>query len=125
MAVWTYALFRCDPRVDAVVDRYHGQVVGAYWPPQSRSVKLGYQDLEGEFGAAFERVETPAFEMSARWDLGRLVGYLGTWSAARRWSADHGGADPLDEVAGELAEAWGPADRERTLRWRLSVLAGR
>jgi SAM-dependent methyltransferase len=120
VAVWTYDLARVDPAVDAVVERYY-RLLGPYWPPERALVEGAYRDLR----FPFDEVASPAFEMRAAWDLARLAGYLATWSAARQWSAAHGGAAALDEVAGDLAAAWGAPQRRRTVTWPLTVRAGR
>jgi hypothetical protein len=39
--------------------------------------------------------------MVARWDLDRLLGYLGTWSAVVR-HRDRCGSDPLDQIRANL-----------------------
>lgn len=62
--------------------------------------------------------------MQVRWNLDELLGYLRTWSACTRYEQARG-SDPVSELAGRLAPLWGPAERERTVSWPLSMRVGR
>ena len=120
VAVWSYDLVSISDRVDHVVDRLYRGIVGPYWPPERALVELGYRSLDFPFAE-----ETPpAFRMEKRWSLGDLVGYLGTWSAAKRYR-EALGSDPIDLVRGDLAEAWGEPGRVRRAFWDLSLRVGR
>jgi len=132
LAVWTYDVFRVSPAVDAVVQRFYRGVVGPYWPPERKVVETGYAELP----FPFDEIAVPDFEMAARWDLERVLGYLGTWSASKRWSEAHGGRDAVAQIAADLAAVWqeGVAGEraasestagERDVRWALAVRAGR
>lgn len=117
LAVWTYDLLKISTEVDALVERFYREAVGAYWPQQRRHVERGYCDLP--FLKA--RLETTEFVMHARWTPQALLGYLGTWSATRRSQAR--GRNPLPEFSRALEKHW--RDGERTVRFPLTVLAAR
>lgn len=119
VAVWAYHLFRCTPEVDAVVDRLYSDVVGPYWPPDRKLIEEGYP-----ITLPFPRVEPPPFEMTKRWTLDDLTGYLRTWSSSRRYF-EAKGADPVALVAPELEAAWGDPAEARELRWPLLLHVGR
>lgn len=120
VAVWTYGLFSITPPIDAVIERYYADVVGAYWPPERRYVDAGYRTIP----FPFDELRLPRLELHAEWDLDQVLGYLGTWSATQRFVAERG-TDPLDEVRGALREAWGEAAKRRHVRWPLPLRAGR
>ncbi len=120
LAAWTYDLLRVDPEVDALLDRYHDDVVGAFWAPQRMHVDGGYEDLP----FPFERLAPPDFRMSARWTGKRLAGYFSSWSAVGRYRRERG-EDPVPLFERELAPLWADLDTEREVRWRLTLLAGR
>jgi len=117
VAAWAYKLATVSPAVDALVNRYYSDVVGSYWPAERVLVEK-FEDLP--FG--FDRIETPSFEMRADWKVEQLLGYLGTWSATQRFMAAEQ-RDPLEEIEGELREAWG-TDMRRVV-WPLTVRVGR
>jgi SAM-dependent methyltransferase len=121
VAVWTYQGVGLTPAVDRVVERFYGEVVGRYWPPERAAVEDGYRSLP----FPCTEIAAPAFHIRQRWDLARFAGYLGTWSASRHWSDAHGGADPVAEIAADLAAAWGDAAEEREVVWPLGLRAGR
>jgi SAM-dependent methyltransferase len=120
IAVWSYDLLHVSPEVDRTLHRLYRDVVGPYWPPERALVEAGYGCLE----FPFERIEVPSFAMEKRWDLAELVGYVRTWSATRRY-VDSTGRDPLIEVQGDLAEAWGNPSAARPILWDLDLRAGR
>lgn len=117
IAVWSYGQLRVSPAVDAVIAHLYGDIVGPYWPPERRLVEEGYRSIP----FPFEELQPPPFEMTARWPLERMMGYLGTWSAVQRYK-DAEGADPLLSVEDGLMQAWG--DGERVVRWPLSLRIG-
>lgn len=120
LAAWTYDLHAVNDAVDVVLDRLQNEFVGPYWPPERALVDAGYRTLPFPFA----EVPTPPFEMTADWDLARLVGYMNTWSATKRFAAANG-YNPLDRLAADFHAAWGDPATVRAVRWRLAVKAGR
>lgn len=118
IAAWTYNRLQVDPGIDAVVEYFYMNVVGADWPAERHHVESGYRDLPFPFA----QLEAPAFAMHADWTVDDLLGYLRTWSATRRCH-DRTGKDPVAEIADDLRRAYGPARRH--VHWPLTVLAGK
>ncbi|HEX2164534.1 MAG TPA: class I SAM-dependent methyltransferase [Thermoanaerobaculia bacterium] len=121
VAVWSYLGVTLGPELDRVIARFYRDVVGPWWPPERAAVEDGYRSLPFPFA----EIEPPPFEIRLRWDLARFAGYLGTWSASRHWSDAHGGADPVAEIAADLAAAWGDPAVEREIVWPIGLRAGR
>ena len=120
LAAWTYGNSHVLPPVDVVVERYYRDTVGQYWPPERGHVERRYADL----AFPFPRLAAPEFGIEAELTLDAYVGYLGTWSATRRY-IEAGKGDPLPEVRAEMARAWGEPTRARRVTWPLALLAGR
>lgn len=116
----SYGLLEVSPSVDRIIRRLHSEIVGPFWPPERRHVDTGYAELP----FPFPLIEPPQLTMKDHWTLERLLGYLGTWSAVRKYINAHG-SDPLDLVRDEFGMAWGDATFKRTVRWPLTVRAGR
>ena len=125
VAAWTYGKFRLDDAgggsseaVEAVIDDFYENIVGAFWPPERRYVELGYRTLP----FPWREVAAPEFALETSWDLERVLGYLGSWSAVQRYR-DHHGRDPLQSLRAALESAWGGAGIRR-LRWPVHMRVG-
>ena len=79
LAVWTYELHSVNPAVDAVLHRFQTEFVGPYWPPDRVWVDTHYRTIP----FPFPELPAPRFEMTADWDLPRMLGYMSTWSATK------------------------------------------
>ena len=126
VAAWTYERFRLEDdgggvsrSIDAVIDDFYENVVGAFWPPERRYVELGYRTLP----FPWREVTAPEFALETWWDLERLLGYVASWSAVQRYR-DHHGVDPIPALRSPLEEAWGVAGIRR-LRWPVHMRVGR
>lgn len=120
VAVWTYGDVRLDdPAADAVVRHFARTVVGPYWPPQRRIVDDGYRSIT----LPFDEIDVPEFEMSERWTLEQLLGYVRTWSATSRFREARK-EDPTIELAARLGDLWRDPTEARRVSWPLVVRAG-
>ncbi|HOU52309.1 MAG TPA: class I SAM-dependent methyltransferase [Myxococcota bacterium] len=120
LAAWCYTRAQIRPDIDALVEDFYDRVVGPYWPMDRRVVEGGYARLP----FPFDEITPPSFEMTARWDLGHLAGYLATWSATRRATRALG-RNPLEDLEPRLRALWGDPREERTVRWPLGLRVGR
>ena len=110
-----------DPALDGIVRRYHDEVVGSYWPPQTKWSHTYYRTIP----VPFDELDAPAdLAAEAVWTYAEMLGYLSSWSATQRYMRVHD-ADPVDVVRDELTNAWGPPETERQVRWPLVVRIGR
>jgi SAM-dependent methyltransferase len=119
VAAWAYKLAQIEPAIDALVNHYYSDVVGAYWPPER-----GLVEKFEELAFPFPEIAAPPFEMVAHWNTEHLIGYLRTWSATQRFIAANQ-RDPLQDVAGDLRLAWDDAKELRPVVWPLTVRIGR
>jgi SAM-dependent methyltransferase len=120
IALWTYNLLNGPPEISTPVAHLAKDVVGSYWPPERRYVDEEYRTLP----FPFPEEPAPTFEHTETWDLAHLVAYLHTWSSVVRYRAAKG-IDPVEEIAGELAAAWGEPEEPRTLTWPIFLRVGR
>jgi len=119
IAAWCYTLPTLSHALDPLIVHFHDEVVGPYWPARRRHVLRAYRDL----AFPFPRIAAPTLALRATWRADNLLGYLGTWSAARRYAAATG-RDPLRAIASQLHRAWG-SEKTRMVRWPLHLLLGR
>lgn len=120
LAVWTYGLTQVAPAIDQVVRHLYWDVVGAYWPPERKLTEERYETID----FPFEEVPAPRFSMTAEWNLGEFIGYLGTWSSVQRYR-EALGCDPLHKVDSELSRAWGASESIRRVTWPVYLRVGR
>ncbi|NDC34017.1 MAG: class I SAM-dependent methyltransferase [Synechococcaceae bacterium WB9_2_112] len=95
------------------LDRFYGETLAPWWPPQRRWVDQSYA------GLVFPGQEWPFptdLWIERHWDLQQLLGYLGTWSAVQ--VARQSGHDPLPELSATLTGLWPQAGTQAlTVRW--------
>jgi SAM-dependent methyltransferase len=119
-AAFTYDLCRVGSPMDDVVDRLYRNILGPYWPPERAHVDAGYRTLP----FPWPEIVAPPLAIEESWTLERFIGYLGTWSAVSAYRRKTG-ADPLALVASALRAEWGPPERTRSVKWNLTIRAGR
>ena len=120
LAVWSYQLATIEPVIDAIVEEYYEDIVGDYWPEERNVVMDGYKDIP----FPFSQMTNPEFLMTVEWNLQQILGYLGTWSATRRYIVDNS-LDPLKLISDSLATAWGDELQTRPVRWPLTLLCAK
>jgi SAM-dependent methyltransferase len=101
LATWCYGLCLVSEDIDRVVDRLYAEIVEDFWPPERRIVENAYADIR----YPAELLTVPDFYMRARWSIDDMLGYLGTWSACKRYAAHHG-QDPVAVIEAQLRDAW-------------------
>ena len=119
LAAWCYNFLRCEPEVDRILLRYYTEIIGSFWPPERKLLEDNYRDVS----FPLEEMSAPPFEMTTRWDARDLLGYLGTWSATRRFISERG-KDPIELIEREILEVWREPEVKRTIRWPLHLRVG-
>nr|WP_047168770.1 class I SAM-dependent methyltransferase [Sphingomonas sp. Y57] len=120
VALISYAGMESQGEIEAIVERFRIETLAEHWPPERALVENAYRDIHLPFPA----IEAPAISIEVRWPLAALIGYLDTWSAVRALERSIG-REPFDAVAADLSRAWGDPATPRTIRWPLTILAGR
>lgn len=120
IAVWGYGRMLLPGEMDALFQRFYAETVGPYWPPERVLIDDAYRSLD----FPFTEIESPAFAIEVEWTLPRLLDYLSTWSAVKRYQAARG-RDPLPALLAELRSLWGDPEAARALQWPLFLRAGR
>lgn len=115
LAYWGYLLPEVNPTVDALIQEYHDDAVGPFWPPGREPLLEGYASIQPE--GARTRLQAPIFTMCVSWTIEQLIGQLASWSATNRCRAATG-TDPLANYEKPLRQAWG-AESLRTVSWPL------
>lgn len=119
LALWGYGRMVLPGEMDAPFRRFYAETVGPYWPPERALIDDAYRSLDFPFA----EVAAPAFAIEVEWTLPRLLDYLSTWSAVKRYQAEQT-HDPLPALMAELLPAWGDSETARQLEWPLFLRVG-
>lgn len=119
LAVWGYQLLYTDTDLDKVIEDFHRNVVGPYWPPERALLDDGYTRIE----FPYPRTEVPEFFMRARWQFSHLIGYLNTWSAVKQYEKAQG-HNPIEKHFKAIESAWGDTSCEKEIYWPLILYVG-
>jgi len=120
LALWGYGRMVLPGDMDAPFRHFYGETVGPYWPPERSLIDDAYRSLDFPFA----EIQPPAFHIEVGWSLPRLIAYLSTWSAVKRYR-EANGLDPLPALMAELEPLWGDRDTVRKLQWPLFLRVGR
>jgi len=118
-AAWGYGRMHITPEMDSVIAHYYTDIVGPYCPPDRRHIETAYREIP----FPLDEITTPAFVMTAQWNLAALCGYLDSWSATQRYRAARG-RHPLELVRPRLIAAWNGTGTH-TVAWPMFLRAGR
>jgi ubiquinone/menaquinone biosynthesis C-methylase UbiE len=121
LAVWSYGdpTIADDAGLDAALQRFNHETVGAYWPAGRGDVGEGYL----RFSFPFAEVKTPRFRIEREWTLAEFGRYVRSWSSTVRYVKEHG-ADPVSAFEAELRPIWGGPDARHSIRWPITLRAG-
>ncbi|MGB0671134.1 MAG: class I SAM-dependent methyltransferase [Rhodospirillales bacterium] len=120
LALVTYGVMELDGAVGERVARFYWDEIHRHWPAERRHVETGYADLPFPFAEE----PLPAFDIRRDWTFDQLIGYVETWSAAKRARKDGAGAI-IDAFSADLARLWGGADQRHGVRWPVRGRLGR
>lgn len=120
IALWGYGRLQLPDGMDAAFLRFYHETVGPWWPAERALIDDSYRGLD----FPFEAIAAPTFFIEVAWTLPRLMGYVSTWSAVKRYR-DANSVDPLPALAAALDPLWKDAQATRSLRWPLFLRVGR
>jgi ubiquinone/menaquinone biosynthesis C-methylase UbiE len=119
-AVWCYGATHVDnDTVDELVQDFHYNRIGPYWPPGRELVEEGYRTLP----FPFPEIAPPNFELRERWTLEQLMGYFSSWSGTKRYT-EANGKSPLPQLEAEMLALWGDPNVAREIGWPISLRVG-
>lgn len=119
LVAWGYQDIDVPPAIADANARLQA-AIRPYWPAERTLVDEGYAG----FDWPFEAVIAPCLRMKAHWTLPRLLGYVGSYSATKRYR-EATGEDPVAASASTFEAGWGEPSRTRRVSWPLFVHARR
>lgn len=101
LAVIGYGMIKTFHEDDQIISRFYREITGPYWDEERKYLDEEYQTIP----FPFEEIEAPEFSVSFEWDFEHMIGYLGTWSAAKHYE-NKNGYSPLELIYDELKTCW-------------------
>jgi ubiquinone/menaquinone biosynthesis C-methylase UbiE len=122
IAAWAYGLHSISREVDNITHSLYEDILGSYWPKERKIVENRYEGIP----FPFQEIDTPVFRIELDWSLSELIGYLYTWSSVQEFIKKNN-SDPVRQIYGELASAWGEKKNRHTRRvvWPIHMRVGR
>lgn len=78
IAIWTYNLLSIHPDIDEIIHHLYSVTLDEFWFKERTMVEEGYKDVVHPLQPTYREIVVPEFQMSTRWDLSQLMGYLST-----------------------------------------------
>ncbi len=117
-AVFGYSFFSIDQSIDTVIKPFL-ELIDPYWSEGNRLLMNGYRELP----FPFEEVHFEPMEIRVSLTVPELLGYLGTWSAVKRYEKAKG-SESLSILARNLDSLW-PSQTRNDVSMDIHLRAGR
>ena len=83
-------------------------------------VEEGYKAVVHPLQSTYCEIVVPEFQVSTRWNLSQLMGYLSTWSAVKKYHKQTG-INPLEQVHNQIIGIWRQPETLKTVDWPLGI----
>jgi len=120
LAFWGYSLLKINGEIDAVIDDFYSRRLAGYWPEERNYIDEHYASIP----FPFREIDPPKFEMTCRWNLDHLLGYLRPWSAVARFCSATN-VDPVEALEPTLFSCWGDRGDFKKVVWPLFLRVGK
>ena len=106
LAVVSYRLPRINSDIDTLIDEFHTNIVGDYWPPERRHVDNAYSDIP----FLLREIPAPSLQIEHHWTLDEFMGYLQSWSASIYFEKEIN-QNPVNLITVNLGKLWGSTEK--------------
>jgi len=120
LCVVGYGRLQISPAIDALIDDFYYNVLGAYWDVERRYIDENYQSIPFPFA----EIQVPAFVNVQHWNLTHLMGYLSTWSAVKHFIKKNN-FDPTEKLKKALSILWGEASSTKPITFPILCRLGK
>ncbi len=119
IAFWSYNLLKITSDIDKIIDNFYWSILKKYWREERKHIDEDYRTIP----FPFDEKDSPAFSMTAEWNLAHLTGYLSSWSAVKTYLNENN-IDPVSLISDELKNVWGVPEKIRSIVWPLNLRIG-
>lgn len=100
-AGWTYSLLRITSNINNLIEDHHYNTLGSFWDDERKYVDEEYRTIP----FPFEKINVPSFTIVYNWTIEELEGYLNTWSALQKFTAQHN-YNPVEDLVKSIKPHW-------------------
>jgi ubiquinone/menaquinone biosynthesis C-methylase UbiE len=121
IALWCYGMHEINPKINKISERLDvdGDILGDSWQEEIKYIDEGYSTIP----FPFKEIDTPKFEMNAKWNIYELFNYMKTWSAVKKYHMEKE-SDPLDLVREDIKNLWGEKSEKKLVTWKINLRVG-
>ncbi|WP_114389626.1 class I SAM-dependent methyltransferase [Notoacmeibacter marinus] len=119
LALVAYGVPTLDGAIGQRFSDFYWKEIHKFWPEERRHVENGYRTM----GFPFEERPLPPLSIERNWSFDDLVGYVSTWSAARR-AREANAETIITRFTKELAELWGTQNDLKKICWPITGRVG-
>jgi ubiquinone/menaquinone biosynthesis C-methylase UbiE len=101
ISAWGYGLLSISEAIDPLIVRFYKDVVGPYWDSERRLIDEHYRTIE----FPFKEIQNPGFQLTTKWTLDQLEGYISTWSSVQQFIRKNG-YSPVPEWIEKVKTHW-------------------
>jgi SAM-dependent methyltransferase len=120
LATVCYQLPRINTDINAIIDLFHADIIGDYWPAERRHVDTAYRDIP----FPLQEIPSPALHIEHDWTLDQFLGYLRSWSAVVYFEKEHK-RNPTELIKMNLSALWGELGSRQAVCWPLTLRIGK
>lgn len=102
IAIFGYGLFKSSAPTNELIDKFYNSIIGPFWDKERKYLEEEYKTIP----FPFQEISTPGFYIKQRWAIERLMGYLNTWSAVKKYEREKG-ENPVDLIREDLYKTFG------------------
>lgn len=119
LAVWGYSVLTISPQADAIIMDFYRNIIGPYWDDARKLVDEEYKTID----FPFEEIPVPKFNITVKWTIDELRGYLTTWSSTQKFIRENG-INPVEALYEKIKSFWGRT-AEMTIKFPVFMRLGK
>lgn len=120
IAAWAYFLPNISTEIDFILKKITTDILGAFWKPEINLIHEEYKSIP----FPFEEIKAKEFLIQKSMNLDKFIEHIYTWSAVQFYIKETKN-DPVELIYNELLDAWGKANEEKEIVWKMPLRVGR
>ena len=107
IALVGYGIHSVNAKIDAIVNNFYAQTIGAYWDSERKHIEQHYTKIT----FPFNEIKIPETQMHFDISFESFIGYLNSWSAVQHFK-NKNNYNPVELIEKSVKNIWGESLRE-------------